>query len=137
MKKIMLTFTGLVLGGLVTVYAQQDTSRNKPIAPTPSPTQAPTPQPQTTTPARQQDQYRTQDRVLVPQEQVPSPLRETLQGNQYKGWENSSIYQDRTTGEYSLDLKTGTTTPKTYRFDKNGKMVEDPNKPQGPSKDDQ
>jgi hypothetical protein len=129
MKKILLTMTGSLLISLSALYAQSDTARTR-IQKPQTPTQPPVQQPQTPSPARQGDQYRTQDMITVPQDQVPSTLRETLQGNQYKGWENSTLYQDRTTGEYSLDINNGTATPRTYRFDKNGKVIDNANRPQ-------
>jgi hypothetical protein len=127
MKKIFYSLAGVLLISITLAEAQQqDTSLRQESA---TPVQQPTPPAQPTPPSRVQDQYRHQDRVLVPQDQLPLPMRETLLGNQYKGWENSSIYQDRTTGEYSLDIRNSTQTPRTYRFDKSGKLIEDPNKP--------
>lgn len=126
MKRVFYSLAGILLISITLAKAQQDTSLHQAPA---APAQQPTPPPQPTPPARVQNQYRHQDRVLVPQDQLPLPMRETLLGNQYKGWENSSIYQDRTTGVYSLDIKNSTQAPRTYRFDKNGRLIEDPNKP--------
>ena len=144
MKKTIWICTGLLLLSLGTLRAQQDTLTNKnktrtqPNQPTviqPTPV---VPQPQSTTPARDANTntYRQQDQILIHQDQVPPPLKQTLQGTQYNGWENSTMYQDRHTGEYFLELKTGANTPKTYRFDKNGRLIQDPNKP-GNSQDQQ
>lgn len=130
MKKMLMTIAGSLLLGLSVLHAQTDTTRSRQQQRTQTPVQSPVPQPQTPTPARQGDQYRTQDRMVVPQDQIPSNLRQTLEGTQYKGWENSTIYQDRTTGEYSMDLNNGTTTPRTYRFDKNGRVIDNANRPQ-------
>lgn len=124
MKWTMVCIVCSLLLSLNAVKAQQDTSLNQQRV------QQPTPPPQKTTPARQIDQYRQQDRVLVPQDQLPVQMRETLRGNQYQGWENSEIYQDRTTGEYSLDITNPTQSKRTYRFDKNGRLMDDPNRPQ-------
>lgn len=137
MKKIICVLSGLFLLTLGTLKAQQDTLLNKnktqPQSTQPTNT-SPTPvipQPQSTTPARDPNTntYRQQDQIMIHQDQVPAPLRQTLQGTQYNGWENSTMYQDRQTGEYSLELKTGVNPPKTYRFDKNGRLMQDPNKP--------
>ena len=126
-----MTIAGSLLIGVSALHAQTDTTRSRQQQrPQQTPTQTPVPQSQTPTPAQQGDQYRTQDRMLVPQDQLPSNLRQTLQGTQYKGWENSSIYQDRTTGEYSMDLNNGANTPRTYRFDRNGKVIDNANRPQ-------
>jgi hypothetical protein len=50
-----------------------------------------------------------------------------LQGPDYKGWENSTIYYNRQNSEYSLDLGTGDQV-KNYRFDRDGNpVVQSPN----------
>jgi outer membrane biosynthesis protein TonB len=155
MKKIMLTAAGFALAGITTLYAQQqDTTRTnnrtqqRPNQTTQQPTtqqpstpanpalQQPTnPTLQQPTPARtplpaEQNQYRVEDLMIVPREEVPSPMRETLLGNQYKGWENSTIYQNKITGEYSLDIKNATTPSRVYRFDRTGKLIDDTTQPQ-------
>ncbi len=123
MKKKFLLFGCLLLLGSATVYAQQDTSGYQ-TAPSSA-----TPPAQATPPARIEDQYREPHRVIVPQDQLPSAMRQTLLEPQYKGWEYSSIYQDRTTGDYTLEIRDGNETPRTYRFDKTGRLMEEPNKP--------
>jgi hypothetical protein len=91
---------------------------------TPQPVTTTTPQPPGSTTQQnsigqpsQQYQYRTEDRVTVPSSDLPSGLRQTLQGDQYKGWENSTIYQDRATGNYYYQSSgmppTGSTTSGT------------------------
>lgn len=124
MKKIIITAVGVLLMSTTAIYAQQRDTSGYQSAPS-----SPTPPAQPTPPARIQDQYREPDRVIVPIEQLPSTMRQTLQEPQYKGWEHSSIYQDRATGDYTLDIKSGNETPKTYRFDKSGRLMEDPDKP--------
>lgn len=128
MKQI-LTLAALVLIGASAAQAQNDTSRSQTKSINDSLTQTPVTPPQATTPARQRDQYLHEDRVLITADQLPVHLKETLQSNQYKGWENSSIYQDRVTGEYALEITNGNASPRAYRFDKNGKLIEDPSKP--------
>jgi hypothetical protein len=121
MKRLML-FSIAVGVGISAANAQIDTSRTKT---TPEPTlQQPAPA-RTPTPAEQQNQYLNQNRTLINQQDIPSTMRETLQGTQYKGWENSSIYQNRNTGEYSIDIKNANTPLKTYRFDSNGRAIID------------
>ena len=57
---------------------------------------------------------------------VPSNLRTTLNGSQYSGWESGDIYKNES-GEYRLTTggngTSGSTTGKTYYFDKNGKAT--------------
>ncbi len=35
---------------------------------------------------------------------IPDPLRSTLQGTQYKGWENGTMYFNQSTNQYSLQM---------------------------------
>lgn len=59
----------------------------------------------------------------VQTEQVPTGLRNTLQSSSYRGWENSTIYYDKGTNQYSMDLNTPQGV-RTYRFDQNGNAIE-------------
>lgn len=129
MKKIILCLTAVLICGAFVSNAQNDTTFTKSRSRTDTLMQAPVPPPQVTTPARQGDQYLQEDRVLITPDQLPVHLKETLQANQYKGWENSSVYQDRVTGEYSLEITNGDASTRSYRFDKNGKLIADPSKP--------
>mgnify|MGYP003575494378 CR=1 FL=1 len=70
-----------------------------------------------------------QNRVMVPPNQIPSLMQQTLQGKEYRGWQNSTIYQDRATREYSLEIREGNATPRTYRFDRNGRVINGANSP--------
>jgi hypothetical protein len=137
MKKIMFTVAGSLIMSLVVVYGQDSTRTNNRTQqkPTQSVTQPTTPTQQPS----QQSQYRMEDRVTIQQNQLPSSLRETLNGQQYKGWESSTIYQDRATGEYYYDAPgtSTTTTPQRYRFDRNGKEISDKDKQNGFRKDNQ
>jgi hypothetical protein len=136
-KKMVFTVVSLLIMSLAVVYAQDSTRTNNRTQqkPTQSVTQPTTPTQQPS----QQSQYRIEDRVTVQQNQLPSSLRETLNGQQYKGWESSTIYQDRTTGEYYYDAQgTGTSaTPQRYRFDRSGKAISDKDKQNGFRKDNQ
>jgi hypothetical protein len=53
---------------------------------------------------------------------IPASLRQTLSGSQYIGWEKSNVYVSPSGERYSVRI--GTTSPKTYYFDKNGKAIE-------------
>jgi hypothetical protein len=151
MKKVMLIMAGSLLMGIA-AFAQQDTTRSSTQGSQTSPT-SPTVQPPTTQPYPQQgtNQYRREDMTVIQHDRLPSSLRETLGGTQYRGWENSTIYQNPTTGDYYLemqrnnsgvpptggtDTRTSPTSPTTgtqnqtgnmtiYRFDRNGKAIED------------
>jgi hypothetical protein len=55
---------------------------------------------------------------------IPAPLRTTLGGSQYRGWEKSTVYQNDVTKRYMV--RVGDENPTTYYFDKEGKPVDDP-----------
>ena len=113
MKKLMLLCAGFMLVGLIAANAQSsDTTKRPAKAPT---TQSP-----------QQSNQMTQkkDLIKVQTAEVPAPLRKTLEDPMYVGWENSTIWRNKTTDEYTIELMSGTTT-KTYRFDKTGKPIKD------------
>lgn len=110
-----MTLAGMLFVGLAAVNAQTDSTRRN--RPTEEPMEQPNPSPS-------QSQYRTSDRVTVPADQVPSSLRQTLQGTQYKGWETTPLYQDRKSQEYYFELPDANgTTKRMYRFDRNGKAI--------------
>lgn len=117
MKKVLMTMAGALLIGATAAFAQTDSTQRKrtdqpPGQVSPSPQQQPG------------SMYRTQDRVTVPSDQVPSSLRQTLQGSQYKGWETVPLYQDRTSQEYYFELPDANgTTRRLHRFDRNGKAI--------------
>lgn len=120
MRKIMMTIAGALLLGVTAVNAQTDTTqRQRTNQPPGEVNQLPQSQQQ-----QQQSMYRTQDRVTVPADQVPSSLRQTLQGSQYKGWETVPLYQDRVSQEYYFELPDANgTTRRMHRFDRNGKAI--------------
>ena len=120
-------FAAWLIGG--SLFAQ-DSLKHRPIAAdTTGVEQKPTVVPQPTSPARQANEYREEDRSLIQPDQLPAILKETLKDPRYSGWENSSLYQDRITGDYMIEIKNGSESSRTYRFDKAGKLIEDPNRP--------
>jgi hypothetical protein len=131
MKKVILTLTGMLMFGVMCVNAQTD-SVNQTTPEHPSMQQ----------PSQESTQYSAGQRVRVPASQVPTSLRQTLKGSQYSGWENSTIYLDKSTNEYSLDMMDNNNL-KTYRFDQNGKAISDkssiktdvPPSPESPAND--
>ena len=130
MKKVMLMMAGMFFAGIIAVHAQsQDTT----VAPqqrdtTMTPTQTtPEPQEQQQQPEKQEGSFQLRDMTVLQLSEVPSSLRETLQGNtEYKGWEDptTKIYTNKTNDEFVVQIMDGTET-KSFRFDKNGKRIDD------------
>ena len=107
MKRVILTIVGMMVG-LVFVNAQTDSTNT--TGAMQSPGLHPT-------------EYQKQNRVTVKSTDIPNSLKQTLKGSSdYKGWENATIYRDKNTNQYSIDLANGGTTT-TYYFDKSGKAV--------------
>jgi hypothetical protein len=80
------------------------------------------------------DAWKTEDRVMVTSSEIPVTLRTTLRDEKYKGWENSSIYRNRNTDEYMVEIRDGSSA-KTYYFDKSGADIT--TSTYGSGKDDQ
>lgn len=77
---------------------------------------------QTTGPAPSTS-WRTEDRIIIVADDIPSSLRVTLdEDDQYKGWQNSTLYKNRSTGEYMIEVRDGSNT-KVFYFDKDGKVI--------------
>jgi hypothetical protein len=115
MKRIILTLACASIFGASATFAQ-DSTRTKSQTPTQQPTQS-------------SDQMRTDDLkgwTQVQSNDIPSPLRTTLGGTQYNGWDQSGTVYKNQNGDYSLRMGTGT-TQKSYYFDKNGKTITKPN----------
>ncbi len=55
--------------------------------------------------------------VIIDKNEIPASLRETLQDEKYAGWENGTVYQNTSTGEYVI-------APRAFRFDQNGNEIE-------------
>jgi hypothetical protein len=112
---------GALMIGIATVNAQDTTRRTDPQRPA-----------QEEQPSPSQDQYRSGELVPLPIDQVPADLKKTLEAPEYKGWENASLYQNKSTKEYVLQMNEGDNR-KVYRFDskgqpmKNGQLI----KPEG------
>jgi hypothetical protein len=125
MKTYYLILSAFLMGCSTGAYAQADTTGASRLDPKRARTlQHPAP-PKTTTPAMRTDKYASPNNVMIHQDDLPATMRETLRHSQYKGWENSTIYQDKTSGEYSVEINNGsTTTPQHYRFDRNGRPIQ-------------
>jgi hypothetical protein len=116
MKKIMMIAAGALFMGTVAVQAQDTTSFKRSDSTS------------LQQPATQQQPGSTQlrDMTALKSTEIPASLRETLQGTQYKGWDASTtkIYRNQTSDLYVVQIQDGTMT-KTYRFDKEGKPIND------------
>jgi hypothetical protein len=114
MKKLMIA-ASMLLGGIVAVHAQDTTSyKRQDSTSLQTPTQT------------QPGSVQLKDMTTLQSTEIPASLRETLQAPQYKGWDdtNSKIYRNQTSDLYVVQIQDGTMT-KTYRFDKNGKPIND------------
>jgi hypothetical protein len=63
--------------------------------------------------------------MRVEREQLPGVMIETLQDPKYEGWENTTIYYNGGTHEYSFDIGSETEI-KNFRFDRDGNPVQQP-----------
>lgn len=61
-----------------------------------------------------------QDKTEIKAENLPEPVKKTLAGDDYKGWEISKAYVAKEI--YEVELKKGTEA-KTVKLDKDGKLV--------------
>ena len=115
MKKMLVIASAMLLGGIVAVQAQDTTSYKKQDS---TNVQQPSMQ--------QEPSTNLKDMTALKSTEIPANLRETLQAPQYKGWDASTtkIYRNQTSDLYVVQIQDGTMT-KTYRFDKDGKPIND------------
>jgi hypothetical protein len=115
MKKIMMIASAMLLGGIVAVQAQDTTSYKKQDSTSSQSTMQ-----------QQEPSSQLKDMTTLKSTEIPANLRETLQAPQYKGWDasTSKIYRNQTSDLYVVQIQDGTMT-KTYRFDKEGKPIND------------
>jgi hypothetical protein len=107
MKKLMLTIAGLLFVSVLAVTAQvQDTTSAS----------------QPSTGIQQQD-LNYDELEAVQSSDVPASLRSSLQGSEYSGWEAGKVYRQKSDNQYVVVI--GDENAKVYRFDSNGKRVED------------
>lgn len=118
MKKIKIILASAMVMGAVTLFAQDTTRVSDEAAKQRSGPGVGTAQDES------QADYK-KDMTVMEKRQVPANLRSTLQGEQYKGWEeNSTIYRTRNNDSFIVEMKEGDQT-KVHRFDQNGKRVKD------------
>lgn len=114
MKKVLLTVAGALLFGFA-ANAQTDSTYKSQSNTT---TQHQSGQTQS-----QKYPYKVSDRETVQSSDIPASLRQTLGDSRYNGWENTTIYRDKTSNDYYFDLNNGSSSTQ-YRFDKNGKAIQ-------------
>jgi hypothetical protein len=106
MKKIWLTIAGSLFIALGTLSAQERTSDTTGTG--------------TTQSTEYQQQWRDEDREQLTRDDLPTGLIETLESGQYEGWENATIYRNKTSSDYMLVIQDNGNT-RTFYFDKEGK----------------
>jgi len=62
------------------------------------------------------------EKEKIKPEELPEPVKTTLNGDEYKGWLVQTAYRVKAKDVYEVELKKGAET-KTLRFDKEGKVV--------------
>lgn len=122
--KHLLTGALIVSATVVATAQQTDTTK----------TQTPQPRSQQEQQGQPSNQFNAKDYTQLQATDVPANLRTTLQGDEYKGWENGRVYR-RNNGEgYYLTTGTGNAA-KNYYFDKNGKVMQSPQDGTNPRRD--
>jgi len=106
MKKIWLTIAGSLFIALGTLSAQERSSDTTGTG--------------TTQSTEYQQQWRDEDREQLTRDDLPTGLVETLESGQYEGWENATIYRNKTSSDYMLVIQDNGNT-RTFYFDKEGK----------------
>ncbi|MDQ3047099.1 MAG: hypothetical protein M3R27_06085 [Bacteroidota bacterium] len=66
-----------------------------------------------------------QSRLQIKPEELPEAVKKTLAEDKYKGWEISAVYWVKSKMEYYEVLMVKETASKTFKFDKEGKAVEE------------
>lgn len=108
MKKLMMTIAGLLFVSVMAATAQvQDTTSAS----------------QPSTGIQQEQGINYDEMEAVPNGDVPASLRSTLQGSEYSGWEEGKVYRNKNSSEYTVVV--GDENAKVYRFDNNGRRLED------------
>ena len=118
-KSILILAAALCLSGAAMAQATQSTqptdSTGSQVNQTPNQNQT-----QSQNQSQGQNQNYKKDMLKVKSNEVPASLKTTLQGTEYKGWETGTIYRNQNSDMYLLEGKDG----KTYRFDAQGKRIE-------------
>jgi hypothetical protein len=126
MKRLILMVTGMLFVSVMTVRAQsRDTvkHRNKEQRRVEHKYDRDKNKQRAGTQAEANVNMRDRKKVMV--KEVPAALRQTLQGPEYKGWDDttSTIYSDRRGNRYTVEIRNGANS-KVYHFDKEGNRVD-------------
>lgn len=65
------------------------------------------------------------DMVEIPESEIPSTMQNALKGEDYQG-ESKTFYKSKDGESYAVEIKDGNIT-QTYRFNKQGKAINDRN----------
>ena len=110
MKRVMLTLTGLLLINLVSVEAQsRDTI----------------PQKRPSSQRIGQGSTSIDEKRKIAATDIPSSVRQTLQGPEYKGWDNQTtkLYRNKVGNRYTVEFHNGNKI-KVYQFDSDGNRID-------------
>jgi hypothetical protein len=77
-----------------------------------------------TTTIQPSQSYR-EDMVKITADDLPAPVKATLQSAEYKGWETSNIFRNPTGEIYTVEITSDDKQVKTYKFDANGRPIEE------------
>ena len=118
MKKLMLTMAGLMMAGLLYVNGQQlDTIPGR---------KKDTLRQEANKYQHTQESFDVKDMTKIKVTDVPAALYQTLQGAEYKGWDeqSSTIYKSKTGNLYTVEIQDGNKT-RVFHFDGDGKPIVD------------
>lgn len=119
MKKHIVFVAGLLLAGASVSFAQVDTTNSR--SNDASASQA---NPALSGQPQQPDQNYRKDMSKIKSSEVPANLNETLNGSQYSGWEQGTIYRSKNNDAYVLEMNTNGQT-QVHRFGADGKPLRD------------
>ncbi|HEY5747656.1 MAG TPA: hypothetical protein VIU12_16390 [Chryseolinea sp.] len=125
MKKLIVLGAGLLLASVVT-YAQVDTTSTQQRSTPQQSTPQVAPQQQESQNATDQSkpQVDTKEMIRLQASEVPASLKRTLQAPEYEGWEDGTLYKDKSNNHYILQIQNGGKM-RTYHFGSDGKPVGD------------
>jgi hypothetical protein len=119
MKKIKLILTGTFCTLLSVGFAQEssslDTAKNPVQQGDPTVRQSP----------EQIQENTLRDMVEISESEIPNSMQNALKGDDYKG-ESKTFYKSKDGESYAVEIKDGNIT-QTYRFNKQGKPINDRN----------